>query len=154
VRVPVYGEMRSVGRLTWQVVGPVGARPEPVGEQGSLANNASVAVVVEVRGLRLLLTGDVEPEAQQAMARALPALRVDVLKVPHHGSRYQDAGFLTGLSARLAVISVGEGNDYGHPAPETIDLLEQAGMLVRRTDLHGDVAVVVDDGELSVVTSR
>ena len=154
VRVPTYGELRSAGSLTWQVVGPAGSGPAPAGEQGSAANNASVALVVEVRGVRILLTGDVEPEAQQEMARALPALRVDVLKVPHHGSRYQDAGFLTGLGARLALISVGEGNDYGHPAPETLELLEHAGMLVRRTDRDGDVAVVVQDGALRVVTSR
>ena len=78
---------------------------------------------------------------------------VDVLKVPHHGSRYQDPGLLTGLGARVALVSVGADNDYGHPAPETLGLLEEAGMLVRRTDEDGDVAVVVDDdGGLRVVT--
>ncbi|HET9859150.1 MAG TPA: ComEC/Rec2 family competence protein, partial [Nocardioidaceae bacterium] len=80
-------------------------------------------------------------------------LHVDVLKVPHHGSRYQDPEFLSGLGARLAVISVGEDNDYGHPSPETVAVLEDAGMLVRRTDISGDVAVVVRGGELRVVTS-
>jgi competence protein ComEC len=45
----------------------------------------------------------------------------------------------------LAIISVGVDNDYGHPAPSTLRLLPQAGMLGRRTDLDGDVAVVVDD---------
>jgi competence protein ComEC len=48
---------------------------------------------------------------------------------------------------------VGEGNDYGHPAPETVALLENAGMLVRRTDTSGDVAVVVREGRLRAVTS-
>ncbi|MGH3369931.1 MAG: ComEC/Rec2 family competence protein, partial [Nocardioidaceae bacterium] len=74
----------------------------------------------------------------------------DVLKVPHHGSRYQDESFLTGLGARLALVSAGEGNQHGHPAPETIAFLEDAGMLVRRTDVSGDVAVIVDDGQLTV----
>jgi competence protein ComEC len=76
---------------------------------------------------------------------------VDVLKVPHHGSRYQDAALLTGLGARVGLVSVGEGNDYGHPAPETLRMLDQAGKLVRRTDSDGDVAVVVDGGDLRVV---
>ena len=88
-------------------------------------------------------------------AEALPAAGVgpvDVLKVPHHGSRYQDARLLTGLGARLALVSVGADNDYGHPDPGTLDLLREAGAAVRRTDLDGDVAVVVREGRLEVVT--
>lgn len=151
VRVPVYGEVRRIGSLTFQVVGPWGrfATGEAATE-GSPANNASVALLVESAGLRILLTGDMEPEAQQAMRRALPDLRVDVLKVPHHGSVHQDPEFLVGLAPRLAVISVGEDNTYGHPAAETLAVLEGAGALVRRTDLSGDVAVVVDGGQLTV----
>ncbi len=155
VRVPAYGEVLQAGDLTWQVVGPSQMSDgEGHGEEGSAANNASVVMVVLVRGVRILLSGDVEPEAQGRMAQTLSGLRVDVLKVPHHGSRYQDPEFLSGLGARLAVISVGEGNDYGHPAPETVDLLEDAGMLVRRTDESGDIAVVMDDGRLTVESTR
>jgi competence protein ComEC len=75
-----------------------------------------------------------------------------VLKVPHHGSRYQDPDLLTGLGARLAVVSVGAENDYGHPAGSTLALLRHAGMTVERTDRDGDVAVVVRDGRLWVRT--
>ena len=127
---------------------------------GSTANEASVVLLVEVRGLRMLLTGDVEPEGQAALARALPGLRVDVLKVPHHGSRYQDEDWLLSLGARAALVSVGADNDYGHPAPETLAPLEAAGVRVLRTDLDGDLAVIVDGagdgtgegGGLSVAT--
>jgi len=78
-----------------------------------------------------------------------------VPKVAHHGSSKQDPSLVNGLGARLAVISVGLDNDYGHPAPATLNLLRRAGMLVRRTDLEGDVAVVVDEsGRLSTVTRR
>jgi competence protein ComEC len=154
VRVPAYGETRRVGALLWQVVGPSRQIDgEGHGEEGSAANNASVALLVVTHGVRVLLTGDMEPEAQQVMDRSIPDLDVDVLKVPHHGSRYQDPGLLSGLGASLAVISVGEDNEYGHPSPETIGVLEDAGMLVRRTDIAGDVAVLVRDGELRVVTS-
>ena len=69
-------------------------------------------------------------------------LRVDVLKVPHHGSRHQQIDWLTSLGARLALVSVGEDNGYGHPAPELLHALTAAGMEVRRTDLDGDVLVV------------
>jgi competence protein ComEC len=95
--------------------------------------------------------GDIEPEGQERLASALPGLRVDVLKVPHHGSRYQDLPFLQSLGARLAVISVGADNDYGHPAPETVDGLAATGERVLRTDRDGSVAVVVHDGRLGAV---
>ena len=117
-----------------------------------MANNASLVLLAEVRGVRILLGGDMEPEAQQALARSVPGLRVDVLKVPHHGSRYQDHGLLSGLGVRVALVSAGEDNEYGHPDGGTLAALEAAGAEVRRTDEDGDVAVVVDDGELRVVS--
>ena len=152
VRVPAYGEVRTVGDLTWQVLAPADARPLP--SAGSPANNASLVLLVQVRGTRILLPGDVEPEAQELLAEALPGLRVDVLKVPHHGSRYQDAAWLGSLHARLAVVSVGAGNDYGHPADSTLDLLRRGGTAVVRTDQRGDVAVVVDEEGTLRVASR
>ncbi len=107
-------------------------------------------LLVEVRGVRMLMSGDMEPEAQQRLDASLPGLRVDVLKVPHHGSRYQDPDLLDGLGARLALVSVGRDNDYGHPAAATLALLRRAGMRVERTDEDGDVAVTVRDGRLGV----
>ncbi len=150
-RVPAYGEVRRLGALTWQVIGPVRAASTAThGEEGTRANNASLVLLVEVAGVRLLMSGDMEPEAQQALDRSLPDLRVDVLKVPHHGSRYQDGELLTRLHARLAVVSVGADNDYGHPAPSTTAMLRRAGMHVARTDQDGDVAVTVREGDLGV----
>lgn len=153
VEVPTLGATRRLGDLTWQVIGPAGTSSGG-SAGGSGPNNASVAMLVSVRGVRILLAGDMEPEAQQALDRMARELEVDVLKVPHHGSRLQDGEFLSGLGARLAVISVGEGNDYDHPAPETLQLLRDSGAQVRRTDESGDIAVVVLDGELRVATSR
>ena len=151
VRVPAYGEVRRVGDVEWQVIGPVGtAASGEHGEEGSAANNASLVLLVEVRGVRVLLGGDMEPEAQQRLDASLPGLRADVLKVPHHGSRYQDPDLLDGLGARLAVVSVGRENDYGHPATATVALLRRAGMRVERTDRDGDVAVTVEGGRLEV----
>ena len=155
VRVPAYGEVRHLGDLTWQVVGPSrGVDGEGYGEDGSSANNASVVLLVVTRGVRILLTGDIEPEAQQLMSRAIAELRVDVLKVPHHGSRYQETAFLSGLGAGLALISVGQDNDYGHPSLETVEMLRNADVLVRRTDQDGDIAVIAHDGQVRVVTSN
>jgi competence protein ComEC len=157
--VPAPGESVAVGDdLTWQVLGPSQAPTASVGpgEEGSAANDASLVLLVRSHGLTILLTGDVEPDAQRALLRVLPealdGAPLDVLKVPHHGSRYQDPDLLSGLGARVAVVSAGEDNDYGHPAAETLARIESAGTLVGRTDRDGDVAVVVDRGSLRVVT--
>ncbi|GAA1939558.1 ComEC/Rec2 family competence protein [Nocardioides hwasunensis] len=151
--IAAYGETRRFGQVTLQTVWPrPGAGGGGAGE--SEPNNASVVLVAEVEGIRALLTGDVEPSAQRAMSRDLAGLQVDVLKVPHHGSRHQDVDWLTSLGARLALVSVGEDNDYGHPAADLLAALAGSGARVWRTDLSGDVAVVVRDGEVGVVTRR
>ena len=151
VRVAAYGETWTAGPATLQVLWPP-ADPARVATEGSPANNASVVLLVDVAGLRLLLTGDIEPEAQATLARTLPGLRVDVLKLPHHGSRHQDLDFLTGLRPRVVLVPVGEGNDYGHPAPETLAPFAAAGAEVLRTDLEGDVVVVARAGRLLTAT--
>jgi competence protein ComEC len=144
VRAPAYGEVVEIGEVRWQVVGPPRIVP------GS-PNDSSVVLLLEVRGVRVLLTGDAEPPAQAHLERN-DVGAVDVLKVPHHGSGYQDEELLDGLDARIALVSVGEDNDYGHPDASVLRLLEEDGALVRRTDRDGDLAVVEDDGTLRVVT--
>ena len=150
-QVAPYGVPRRVGEVLLQPVWPPAGTPSEGPGDGSTANDASVVLVAEVRGVRILLTGDVEPPGQAALARSLPELSVDVLKVPHHGSRHQDLDWLTSLDAGLALVSTGEDNDYGHPAPELLAALEAAGADTWRTDLDGDVVVVVRDGEVGVV---
>ena len=137
VRVPAYGERSTVGEVAWQVVGP----ERVVGEN---PNDASLVLLVEVEGLRILLAGDAEPP-EQGQLESAGIGDVDVLKVAHHGSRYQDHGFIAELQPQVALVSVGEGNDYGHPAPDLTSWLTGGGVDVRRTDRDGDVAVVVED---------
>ncbi|UYM05759.1 ComEC/Rec2 family competence protein [Solicola gregarius] len=157
VGVPVvrleFGDRQSVGAVSWRVVGPVGAEA-PVSDpsDGAAVNNTSVVLLAEVGGIRILLTGDVEPEAQAAILRAVPDLEADVLKVPHHGSGNQDPAFFRAVDAPFALVSVGADNDYGHPDPDMLELAEQNAMRVVRTDLRGDIAVVDGDGGPEVVT--
>jgi competence protein ComEC len=120
--------------------------------QGSDANNASVAIAVQVNGVSILLTGDIEPPVQDKIVRDLPAIDFDVIKVAHHGSRYQSSDFAKWANAEVAFISVGKENDYGHPAPETISLYELTGSQVFRTDLDGDLAISVQDSQIRVAT--
>lgn len=146
-RLPPTGAEVRVGDVTlrpvWPEAGPVRAGPG----DGSTANDASVVVLATVRGVTVLLTGDVEPPGQARLARTLAGLDVDVLKVPHHGSRYQELTWLTSLRPEVALVSVGADNDYGHPAPDVVDALTDAGAAVARTDQDGDVLVLAtDDG--------
>jgi competence protein ComEC len=136
----VAGEQRRAGPLSWQVLWPP---PEPVPDQDG-PNDASVTLLVRTAGLRLLLLGDLEPLAQQELLRSPAAALlggVDVLKVAHHGSAYQDPDLIRRVAPRLALISCGEGNPYGHPAPSTVAALRAMGAVVLRTDVDGALAV-------------
>jgi competence protein ComEC len=149
-----YAATLSLGSVTMQVLWPPPDSPTIGPGDGSTANEASVVLLVQAAGLRLLLTGDVEPEGQQAIARMVPGLHVDVLKLPHHGSRYQDEDWLLSLQPRIVLVSVGADNDYGQPAASSLQPLADAGAEVVRTDQHGDLAVVADGDLAQVVTSR
>ena len=115
----------AVGPVSWQVLWP--AR---VIDEESVPNNASIVLLVRSHGLRLLLTGDVEPPAQRALLGQVQLPVVDVLKVAHHGSAHQEPRLLPSLRPRVALVSAGAGNDYGHPAPSTLRALRRSGALV------------------------
>ncbi|MFI7497834.1 ComEC/Rec2 family competence protein [Streptomyces sp. NPDC049687] len=152
-RVPVLravaGERRRVGGLDWEVLWPPpGPAPEADGP-----NDASVTLLVRSAGLRMLLLGDLEPPAQQALLRSPAAASVsgvDVLKVAHHGSAYQDPDLIRAVAPRLALISCGADNPYGHPAPSTVAALRAGGATVLRTDRDGALAVIGGGGALRV----
>ncbi|AVH58796.1 MULTISPECIES: ComEC/Rec2 family competence protein [Streptomyces] len=152
-RIPVTravaGERRSTGGLDWRVLWPPPSpAPTPDGP-----NDASVALVARSAGLTLLLLGDLEPPAQRDLLRS-PASEelgaVDVLKVAHHGSAYQDPDLIRRVAPRLALISCGKDNPYGHPAPSTVAALRAGGAIVLRTDEDGALAVVGAGGGLRV----
>ena len=142
--VAVPGETFNCGATAWRVLWPRASdEPNP--------NNASVVLLADLGQVRTLLTGDVEPAAQSTIMAAEAPVGVDVIKVPHHGSRFQDPGLIAWSGARVALVSVGAQNSYGHPAPETIAAWQAAGAIVARTDEGGDLAVVNTAGELGVV---
>ncbi|MGW1492846.1 ComEC/Rec2 family competence protein, partial [Streptomyces sp. NPDC002402] len=158
------GERRRVGRLAWQVLWPPAARASGAAGAAGLGlpgvryvpegpNDASVTLLVRIEGgPALLLLGDLEPPAQRGLLRAFPALPpVDVLKVAHHGSAHQHPGLLRGVRARLALISVGADNTYGHPSPRTIGALRAGGAVVLRTDTDGAIAVTGGGRDLRAV---
>ena len=156
------GASGSAGELRWQVLWPDGPVRVPRSEEpeGSVANDASVVLLLEAPGLRILAAGDVEPPAQAALRRLLEAgpgrevVPVDVLKVAHHGSAAQDPALHRLLAPRVALISSGAGNDYGHPAEATLEMLASSGATVLRTDLGGHLAVGGSGDVLWAATQR
>jgi competence protein ComEC len=142
------GDEWRIGSVHLRVVWPT----RFIRGEGSDANNASVTVLAEVDGVTFALGGDLEEVAQDAVLAQTPVTPVDVVKVPHHGSRYQSAAWATTFRPRIALIGVGVDNDYGHPAPETVAAYRDVGAVVGRTDEDGDLAVVVDGaGQLGLL---
>lgn len=149
IRVAQPGEQRTEGDVTWQVLAPVAPPPA---DSDSPPNDASVVILVQVHGVRILLMGDEETGSQEVLAQAYPSLRADVLKVAHHGSAKQDPDLIRQLGAKEALISAGLKNRYGLPKASTLTLLRQLGVGIHRTDLDGALAVVVDGpGRLRVI---
>ena len=99
-------------------------------------NDGSVVLLVSVADTAVLLAGDIGVHAQGDLG----SIQADVLLVPHHGAATSDLRWLADTPARLAVISVGP-NTYGHPAPEVVATLEEAGVPVLTTWEEGDIAV-------------
>lgn len=149
-RVPVVA-LTAGQRLSWpglalDVLAPL-RDPPPVEDRqaegdGTAVNNTSVVLKANTPAGRVLLTGDVELEAQADLLLTRTDLQADVLKVPHHGSRYNAEEFLAAVRPRVAIVSVGAHNTYGHPNQHVLDALTGAGAEVMRTDRNGDVAVV------------
>jgi len=116
------------------------------------ANLASTVLLVRVGHIRVLLTGDAEaPEEAWLLARWPNGLRADVLKVAHHGSNTSTTeAFLAAVHPRIALVSVGAHNMYGHPDPEVLERLSAAGVPALRTDLMGTIVLRTDGTRLEV----
>ncbi len=155
--VPVV-ELEAGRRLSWpglsmEVLAPEGREAMPeAGADGTEINNSSVVMRATTPAGRILLSGDVELAAQAHLLDARVDLSADVVKVPHHGSRYTAPELFAAVHARIAVVSVGAGNPYGHPSPVTLATLTRAGTLVLRTDTGGDAAIVAGEGGPRAVT--
>jgi len=150
---PVYpvgpGWSYAVGGLRLTVLGPV----EPLRGTNSDPNNNSLVLHARLAGRTVLLPGDAETEEQQELltARGPAGLHVDILKVAHHGSAYQEPAFLDAVDPAVALVSVGLVNDYGHPNPAVLARLARGGARVLRTDQGGDLAAVTAGPGLAVV---
>jgi competence protein ComEC len=147
-RLLAAGEKAALGRWSFTVL-----HPEPDESRGT--NERSLVLLAEAAGQRALLTGDIESWAEQRLVSCCAKdLRVDVLKVAHHGSRTSSSTtFLEAARPRLALVSAGVNNIYHHPAPDVVERIEEHGARVLRTDRSGMIRVVFgQDGRLRIET--
>ena len=134
-----------------EVLNPQRDRPSP--SPADLNNNAVVVRLVYGE-VSFLLSSDVEAPAEAAIGRVGTALKSTLLKVAHHGSKTSTtSSFLRQVDPEFAVISVGEGNSYGHPNPDVLSRLQETveSEKLFRTDLHGTIEAVSDGINLWVI---
>lgn len=148
------GDQLAVDDVHLTVLWPdPGQVPEHPSDGGTAINNVSIVLLGQVGARRFLLAGDIEQQIDPILlARGLPS--VDFLKVAHHGSRTAStAEFLAAVRPRIAVVSAGAGNPYGHPAPATMERVKQVARQTFRTDLDGSVVVRFDSDAVRVSAS-
>jgi competence protein ComEC len=111
-----------------------------------VANDDSLVLQLEYRNRRILLAGDAELKTEESLIKDRSATKLDVLKVAHHGSRTSSSTeFLNHFKPRLAVISVGRHNWFGHPHPQVLSKLRKHHSTILRTDLSGTIRIIIDD---------
>lgn len=121
------------------------------GGNGDDKNENSMVLVGEFFGRKILFTGDLEGKGEEETVRLGGLSKVDILKVGHHGSKGATSErFLGYVSPRIAVISAGEGNSYGHPAPEVLERLKKEGTRIYETQTGGAIIVEIDKQEMRV----
>lgn len=118
-------------------------------------NNRSVVAMAKKGSLKFLFTGDIEVKAERALLKEGLNLECDVLKVAHHGSSTSTkTEFLKAVNPSYAVISVGNGNRYGHPHSEVLSALEGNCKYIYRTDIDGDITFFAEDNKIKVETEK
>jgi competence protein ComEC len=146
---------RSVTRgiaTTWDGVAVRVVWPKPMGPPPwTTRNDDSVVLELDFGAVRFLLTGDIEEGAEARLG----ASAAQVLKVPHHGSKSSSsAGFIAAVTPRLAIVSAGYRNRFGHPHPAVVDRLVRAGVRLYRTDRDGAVSISTDGTSIWARTFR
>ena len=138
------GEKFSIGAAQLSVLWPDKTYLSlPPGNDGRALNDRSIVLRLDVPGFSALFTGDIESDIDARILHNITT-PVDFLKSPHHGSKTSASIALLGvLNPRVAVVSVGAKNTYGHPSPETLQRLSERGALVERTDRSGTVMITV-----------
>lgn len=141
---------RKLGGATFEVLAPC-----PSASPDRPPNDNSLVVRVRFGARAILFAGDAEHEEERSLLDSGADLRADVLKVGHHGSRTSTSrALLAAVRPRVAVVSCGVRNRFGHPAASTLQTLDTAGVRTLRTDRIGAVVAWTDGSALEVGPAR
>ena len=147
ITVPEPGDTFNLGSALVEIMGPQRYYDDP--------NNTSIVLKITYGATSFLFTGDAERTAEADILDAGYDLSATVLKVGHHGSDSSTSyPFLREIMPDYAVIQVGKGNSYGHPAEDTLSRLRDAGVKVYRNDLQGTIICTSDGTAVSFSTER
>ncbi|MDF2010897.1 hypothetical protein P2R53_03830 [Priestia megaterium] len=132
VQIVQQGDSWQEGGVLFQIISPTGFE--------ETSNNGSIVIDAKLGNLRWLFTGDLEKEGEQRILKDSLNLKADVLKVGHHGSKTSTSEeFVQHLNPKVALVSAGQKNRYGHPHQEILELLKSCGVYIYRTDEDGGV---------------
>lgn len=146
ITIPKVGDTYSLGSAKVIILGVNG---------GSDTNDTSIVLKITYGKTSFLFTGDAERDAEQAILNSGADLSATVLKVGHHGSDTSTSYlWLREVMPDYAVISVGKGNSYGHPADDTLSRLRDADVKTFRTDLNGDITFTSDGTKVTAKTQK
>jgi len=153
-KISIEHELRGKS-FRWDSVDGEFLWPEIVPEElaPSAKNNDSLVLRLRYGNETLLLPGDAEKQVEREILseNGPEAMRADVLKIGHHGSKNSTTPeFLAAVQPSVGIISAGEDNPYGHPSPELLERLENAGIRILRTDQNGAVQVMTDGRQLEI----
>lgn len=147
VTVPQPGDSFDLGSARVEILGPV--------QEYGDANNTSIVLRIDCGETSFLFTGDMETGAEADLLDSGADVRADVLKVGHHGSDTSTGyRFLREVMPKYAVISVGEGNKYGHPSEEVLSRFRDTGAQVYRTDMQGHIVAKSDGKTITFTTGK
>ena len=153
-KIPIEHELRGQS-FRWDGIDGEFLWPEIVPEEvaPSAKNNDSLVLHLRYGSRSFLLPGDAEKQVEREILseNSVEAIRSDVLKIGHHGSKNSTTTeFLAAVQPHFGIISAGEDNLYGHPSPELLERLENAGVRILRTDRDGAVHVLTDGARLEI----
>ena len=147
ITVPEPGDTFNLSSALVEIMGPQRNYDDP--------NNTSIVLKITYGATSFLFTGDAERTAEADILDAGYDLSATVLKVGHHGSDSSTSyPFLREIMPDYAVIQVGKGNSYGHPAEDTLSRLRDAGVKVYRNDLQGTIICTSDGTAVTFSTER
>jgi len=140
------GDVIRFGEVEIDVLWP------PAGGDTS-TNNDSIAFRIQLGERSILLTGDIEQEAERSLLASQQQLRADVVKVPHHGSKTSSTGgFVLATKPNFAIISVGRKSRFGHPHKDVVDRWRSNGATVLTTGEYGTITISTNGQDLNIKT--